>query len=664
MEWIAADFESDLISVNNIIPSPICMSWFNGKKAGLTKQVEKYFVGLICDCYEDKNKGLILQNAAFELSIALKHFTNTYFESTSLKEMIFTIVERGQVFDPMLAEQLLQLSTVGNIDMKQTGLEKLALKYLNIDISEDKKNPDSVRKRYKEMVDIPISKWPKKFVTYSLDDSIHEYNVAMEQMKVIRKSGRGSANTLELQIAKGICFALMKEQGMYKNTEGAIKLRDQLKEEIEPAKMLLIERGFIEKKETKKKATGLIEVSEKKNCKKMKEYLETRYPDKITRSKKGGVSLSDEALQLILTYYQDEILIAWNTISNHNMMLNTYLPPMCVDHPKIYTSYVTLKNTGRTSSVKDSKINPSLQFQNPPRTGGFRELIIPPNEDYCILSIDFSGIELCSTAQTLYDIYGQSNMLDLLNYGDVPVDFHCFLAAAVRSKDIHCKVTYEDFLDLKKKDSKLFKKYRNNCKPINLGKPGGRGAKSIRDGAEKDGIVLTLKETEELIEEMFVLMPRLEEFLGNYKKKINTWLDDYITGTVLKTNKLNGRKYNEKLYWYDVNGRVRWGIPYTEAANGKTMQSLTAEGANTAIVDLIRNTDYLPFSFIHDELNFYVLRTTAKKDLEDISYSMIDSMQKYMPNCRISVEASLMDVFTKDEDNHFFTKKLWKDPIK
>jgi hypothetical protein len=91
---------------------------------------------------------------------------------------------------------------------------------------------------------------------------------------------------------------------------------------------------------------------------------------------------------------------------------------------RAHSSYSVLKRTGRTSSYS-SKHFPSFNGQQvDPR---IRPCIIP-EEGYLFFSVDYSGMELGSTAQFCLNTFGYSVMSEKINAG---VDLHAYLGAQI-----------------------------------------------------------------------------------------------------------------------------------------------------------------------------------------------------------------------------------------
>ncbi len=54
----------------------------------------------------------------------------------------------------------------------KAGLDALAARYLGLDLSADKKSADSWRKRYGELIGVPVAEWPEEAYRYAADDPV------------------------------------------------------------------------------------------------------------------------------------------------------------------------------------------------------------------------------------------------------------------------------------------------------------------------------------------------------------------------------------------------------------------------------------------------------------------------------------------------------------
>ncbi len=424
----------------------------------------------------------------------------------------------------------------------------------------------------------------------------------------------------------------------------------------------------------------------KKKIKKFKEYIQTLGVE-LKYTKKGGIGTDGEALEFYLNQKQDDIVQAFADISVYEKVVTSYISNM--QSNILYTQYSTVKTTSRTSSNKSS-LFPSMNIQQMPRqvpnvSHDVRNCFVP-RDGFKILSIDYAGLELASTAHQLYSLYGKSKMLDTINEGIVPVDMHSKLAAYIKG------ISYEEFLSKKKK----YKDIRQLAKPINLGFPGGIGYDTMRHLLWRDGIKthfemiyktdrpsklkgliyqlrneghediriarIGLKEwaivQDQLVKlkrDFFDLYPELETFLKETHLKFTTGKSKWVKNEFDEWEE-------EPMYKYNIYGFKRDWCVYTAFCNGYLMQTPSAIGAKKAVCETFKRFyncgDITPLAFIHDEI-LYEVKEDRKDLIDEAANIMIDEMQSILSTVRITVEASLSDYWQKADG--FWVKQYFKD---
>jgi len=155
-------------------------------------------------------------------------------------------------------------------------------------------------------------------------------------------------------------------------------------------------------------------------------------------------------------------------------LLETFLKKL--DRKVVHPSFGVLARSGRTRSYGE------LNAQNLPRDDRVRNCFVP-SPGHLLLALDYSTIELAALAQACSKQFGwNSEMATRINTGD---DLHTVFAAHVTDKKL----------------SEVTKEERDRVKPINFGKPGGMGDRSIQAYAKATyGIEYTAEEVAELSE--------------------------------------------------------------------------------------------------------------------------------------------------------------------
>lgn len=186
-KYVAFDTETEMMSYHNPLPKMMCMTYANCEdfnKGSLVTPWEHPVDQMVKEWWatETHTPG---QNMSFDLSILA-------FNYPDMMPHIFDALDKGLVHDTMLREKLLNITLHGSIkfvevnganircDYSLAGLER---KYLNIDRSDLKKNPDAPRTNYNIYDGVPAAQWGELFVSYAVDDAINTGMIFNEQEK-------------------------------------------------------------------------------------------------------------------------------------------------------------------------------------------------------------------------------------------------------------------------------------------------------------------------------------------------------------------------------------------------------------------------------------------------------------------------------------------------
>ena len=314
--------------------------------------------------------------------------------------------------------------------------------------------------------------------------------------------------------------------------------------------------------------------------------------EKAKKTKTGQYKTGEDILQKLAAKHKivDDIL----TFRQLTKLKNTYvdtLPDMI--NPKsgrIHTNYAqAVAATGRLASN-----NPNLQ-NIPIRTAKGREIrkaFVPRNEDYVLVSADYSQVELRIVAA----ISGDPNMCKAFKDG---VDIHTATAAKV--------------FDVDAKD--VTKEQRYKAKSVNFGIIYGQGAFGLADN-------LGISRTE------------AKEIIDNYKKEfvgITTYMSDMVEFA------------QEHGYVQTLMGRKRWlkdinsgnftvrSFAERNAINSP-IQGTAADMIKLAMIQLAEKLPKDKFKSrmllqVHDEL----ILDVHKDELEDIKKLVLSTMESAMP---------------------------------
>jgi hypothetical protein len=112
-------------------------------------------------------------------------------EATGLIEETFLAIDDGRIWDTMHRDKLMsnavnELRTrwdpfTGKIGKSFFNLPDLTMRYLGIDVREEKTDPDSWRLRYAELDGVPLKQWPSAAVEYAMLDAVYAFLICLHQ---------------------------------------------------------------------------------------------------------------------------------------------------------------------------------------------------------------------------------------------------------------------------------------------------------------------------------------------------------------------------------------------------------------------------------------------------------------------------------------------------
>ena len=662
MKTTAIDFETYLIGQPDPWPKPVCCSHYNGQP-GLWVGMDEMEQGLSAVL-----EGVtIAHNATFECCVIWTHFPR-------LRSSLYAALKEGRIICTKINEQLINARRK-NPTFKLS-LADLVELYFHEDISSTKTDPDAWRLRYSELDGVPISKWPKAAIDYAIDDSIWAWKIHSVQ----------ETTEYALSVESEVYLNLMGTHGIHVNTDRVLQLEAEIYEKLIPAYKLLEDRGFCTRLANEKRP--------KKNMTVLRDYIQATV-DKPNLTNKGNIGTDNESLLKYALETEDEVFKAFMSVNTYDKILTAYVANL--KSPIIRSQYSAVKSTGRTSS-HGSKNYPSVNIQQMPRkvegvTWDIRNCFIP-RPGYKLVSIDYAGLELASTAHQLKQEYGKSKMQETVNSGTSPIDLHSKFATKIASIKLKKQISFEEFVTHKKE--KPYCDFRQLAKPINLGFPGGIGYDTMRTLLLQSGVrtkfvvietapvenalvpllwkykpqepniriarinkseyALVYDELVGLKQALFDLYPDLADFLRERHKF-------YMTGDVSFKKNEYGEWEGEEQYKYSCFGFTREWCNYTAFCNGFLMQTPSAVGAKSMVRNLQRkyidNSEINMLAFIHDEVLFEIKE--GREDLiDDVAKIMIESMQSVLSCVRITVEASMMDYWDKGGGD--WNRTYWKNP--
>jgi len=134
---------------------------------------------------EDPEAHLVFHNMAYDLLGAVQNFPDATLG-------VLKAINDGRVWDTAHRERL-KNNASGNLrwqpdpwtgkltDRKIYALATLAKRYLDVDLTEEKSDPDAWRLRYAELDGVPLAEWPEPAIVYALMDAVYPLPILANQ---------------------------------------------------------------------------------------------------------------------------------------------------------------------------------------------------------------------------------------------------------------------------------------------------------------------------------------------------------------------------------------------------------------------------------------------------------------------------------------------------
>jgi DNA polymerase I-like protein with 3'-5' exonuclease and polymerase domains len=385
---------------------------------------------------------VVAHNMSFEANVIDIHFPK-------LRNLLYSKIDRNELICTKVYEQL--LDNTRKKPLSRFSLADLVKSYFKKNIFESKKDPNSWRLRYSELDGVDLDDWPQEAKDYAIEDSVWAYKVYKEQQNI--------PIDISLTVAADIYLNKMAANGILIDKTRVFKLEKEIEEKLYPKYMHLVAKDLV----SKDMLTGKI----KKNMKEFRQYLSDNVSN-IERTAKGNIATSTESLTRYLSEAEGdlkEVLEDFLYIMKYEKIQTAFINRLKEANPYIRTQYRAAVSSGRTSSFT-SKAYPSVNMQQMPRkvedvTWDIRNCFIP-REGFKLCSIDYSGLELTSTAHQLYKLTGKTSMRDKINQGEQPVDMHSILAYRIMNIKEKSKETYSSFFANKKsRHTKIIDNWQN-----------------------------------------------------------------------------------------------------------------------------------------------------------------------------------------------------------
>jgi len=595
MKTVAFDTETRLIERGRLAPDLVCYQYDDGNVCRVIHHSEAHGV---VDIHLLSGFLWIGHNVSYDLA------TVAAWRPATLRR-IFDKLDRNEIGDTMLAQQLIDIASGRYSEQRKKkggySLETTAARY-----GLEKKGDDPWRLRYGELIDVPVTEWPQEALDYARHDAEVTRAVWLAQQAHAQFLG-----DLAAQTRAAFALHLASCWGVFSDPVAVDRLRGTIEDLIASVRADL-------------QATGLVRADGTRDIKAARAVASEAYAmagidPKLTD--KGEISLDEDSCTLT-----GSPLLKNYALYAGQGALRARVDDLALGYDlPLQPRYTSLVETGRTSSSKPAPPLAGVQIQNFPRASGARECLVP-RDGMCFIASDYSSAELHTFAQVCLDLFGHSDLADVLNAG---VDVHLRLAALTMG------ITYEEAY-ARRKDPDV-KGARQRVKPANFGFLGGMGVdKFILYSRAGYDVIFTREEAEQIKAQWLETTPEARL----YFRHINNLLAGRDICTV-KQMRVD---------------RYRGGVRYTDACNG-LFQSLAADGAKAAMYAVSRacyadpgSALYRcrPWAFIHDEIIIEAPIERAHEAGKELGVIMEREFNKFVPDCPTTCEAVAMDRWSKN----------------
>lgn len=689
---IGFDTETHPFEMGKLIPPMVCV-------ALAMRDDQEYCTGVFgvkdsdLDTYLDQivaQDGVkkVGHNIAFDLAVVAVR-------RPDLMSRVFEGLVAGIYECTIIREKLLHLSTHGDLEFfnlpdgqcikLEYSLAALTRRYLGKDRKGEKNETDSWRRNYNVLETLPVSQWPEDAVRYVSDDAEDTLRIReiqeSERYKVWKEIGHDPFETQDFQVACDFALQLIHAWGFMVDKEAKAVIERELAEELKPEKMqkLIMAGILIPGKPSEPYKNGAknfdgtpkmkAAVPERISRSTLIAYIEAWARENKIELKRTAATAAQQAkgetvgqISTAIEFFEENragnvIFEEYYHRAKLQKLVTTELPRMNIPGTNttadiVHPCFDVLKKTGRTSSFA-SDLYPSFNCQNVhPKVRG----CFIPRPGNIMVSIDYSGMELGTLAQKVYNLFGSSVHRDMINAN---IDNHTYLGSQLAyALDVSFRAAcdgsgvtspqeiYAAFAKCNDKTQtepvrKFFAHYRKFAKPTGLGYPGGLGPKTFIQYAKGTyGIEVDLAMATQLRDIWHSTYPEMKAYFR--------WVTDCCVDP-----------FNEDKYAYTTPmGMYRAGADFCSCANGAALQAFSAEGAKLAVFSVVRACydpalcsilygKMKPLAFIHDELLFEAPLEEAHELSMAASEIMVDAFKVVTPDVAVKAQPVLMERWNK-----------------
>jgi len=455
---IAFDTETTRIQNEYTVPTLVVGAAFNGEAVYLVAPDQmRAFWDTHAQCR------VFMCNAPFDLDVVAKACGFDFRDA----------VEQDRVLDVQALYQLHQLATVGELP-HEYNLAFLSQTLLAIELPK----PDDVRTGFERFLvagKVDIASIEASSLEYAARDPIATYALGQKLEADVRsvadQHGVPGLLTHGIQLRGAWAIRHVIRNGVHVDTVRAASELGRVESEKQPHLAALHKTGYVPGRSGNKAVYDQIVGA-----------VATRLGIAIPKTSDGHVSQREEHLDAIKDDPFVAAFLAYGDLHKVGSFFKLLAESGGLIHPDFHMAV-----TGRAICRK-----PNLQQL--PRAGGIRECIMA-SPGRVFARVDYKFIELCTLAETCYQRYGESKLMDVINSGRDP---HVMVAAMITGKSPEA-VTEDE---------------RQRAKVANFGLPGGLGRQTfIQHARTTYGVTFSDDEAQNWINKWLATFPEVRRYL-------------------------------------------------------------------------------------------------------------------------------------------------------
>ena len=489
----------------------------------------------------------------------------------------------GNIHDTMLMHYVLD-------ENDRHALKHLATKYVDPKADHYEKVIADIRRRLARALKIKLADFGFEhipvdiMVQYACRDTLYTLKLfRMFSEQINGDEGTASVYQREIDLLPVLCS--MEQEGVYLDQEMLAKKSEILQEAIDELRQEVYDLAACE--------------FDLNSPSQLSQVLQNKGIHTFQYTPKGKMSTDRKALKGIARSYP--FVSKLLEYRDHYKNKNTYTDPLrghCDAGSRIHCSYSqAVAVTGRLTCR-----NPSLQVI--PRSTGIREAFVPPSDEYLIVPIDLSQIELRLTA----------------HYSEDPILLHAY----THEEDIHSRTAAEIFsIDIED----VQKEQRTVAKPINFGIIYGIGPTKLAETLD-----VPVEEAKHYIEMYLTRYSGVSDFIDKYKRLAKK--HGYVKNYFGRVRHLEFLKDPQLEHWQRERG-YRQAVNFVIQSSAADMFKIIMQRTYA----LLKGQRSSMVMNIHDEIVFYM----HKEEL-DLLVPIKEAFERWNFRVPILAEISYSDV--------------------